>query len=180
MCLRASILKIFNSRKPIRIETNASDMIIEACLCQKYDGKWHSVVYFSQKVTPAEQNYKIHDKKLLIIVAALKTWRIYAERASEFIILTNHKNFLYFTIIKKLNRRQIRWSKKLEQYKFTIRYTSNKDNDRTNALNKQQNYKKKKSSTAFSKSTTTDLYRSMWKNWMQRYEYSKTRTSNFQ
>ena len=157
-CLEASILKIFNSRKPIRIETNVSDMTIGACLCQKYDDKWHSVAYFSRKLTPAEQNYEIHDKELLTIVTALKTWKIYAKGASEFIILTNHKNFLYFIITKKLNRKQVRWSEELEQYKFTIRYTSNKNNDKANALSRQQDYNKKKPNTAFLKSTTTDLF----------------------
>ena len=118
-------------------------MIIKTCLCQKYNDKWHLVMYFSKKLTSAEQNYEIHDKRLLIIVTVLKTWKIYAKKTSKFIILINHKNFLYFIITKKLNQKQIKWSKKFEQYKFTIRYTSNKNNDRANALNRQQNYKKK-------------------------------------
>ena len=179
MCFEILILKIFNPKKSIRIETNVSDITIKTCLYQKYNGKWHSMIYFSRKLTSAEQNYEIHDKKLLIIVTALKTWKIYAEKASEFIILTNHKNFLYFIIIKKLNRRQIKWSKEFEQYKFTIRYTSDKNNGRTNALSKQQDYKKKGSNTAFSKSTIMNLYQSMWKSWMQCYEYSETKTSSF-
>ena len=148
-CFGTSILKIFNSRKSIRIETNVSDIIIKTCLCQKYDGKWHPVIYFSKKLTSAEQNYEIHDEELLAIVTALKTWKIYAEETSKFIILTDHKSFLYFTIIKKLNRKQIRWSKKFEQYKFTIRYTSSKDNGRTDALNRQQDYKKENQTQYF-------------------------------
>lgn len=131
-------------KKPGRIETDASDMAIGACYCQEYDGIWHSVAYFSRKLTPAEQNYEIHDKELLAIVAALKTWRIYAEGASEFTILTDHKNLLYFTTTKQLNRRQIRWSKKLEQYKFKIRYTSEKNNDRADALNRRSDHMKNK------------------------------------
>ena len=71
---------IFNSKRSIRIETNASNMIIKTCLCQKYDDKWYSVVYFSKKLTSAEQNYEIHDKELLIIVTVLKTWKIYAKK----------------------------------------------------------------------------------------------------
>ena len=101
------------------------------------------MIYFSKKFTSAEQNYRIHDKKLLIIVTVLKIWKIYAKKTLEFIILTNYKKILYFIITKKLNQRQIRWSKKFKQYKFTIRYTSDKKNGRTNSLNKQQNYKKK-------------------------------------
>ncbi len=34
----------------------------------------------------------------------------------------------------------MRWSKRLEQYKFKIQYTLSKNNDKANALNKRNNY----------------------------------------
>ena len=43
---------------------------------------------------------------------------------------------LQFITIKQLNRRQVRWSKLLEQYKFKIQYTSRKKNERANALSR--------------------------------------------
>ena len=43
---------------------------------------------------------------------------------------------LQFIIIKQLNRRQVRWSKFLEQYKFKIQYISKKENERANALSR--------------------------------------------
>ena len=43
---------------------------------------------------------------------------------------------LQFITTKQLNRRQIRWSKFLEQYKFKIQYISRKENERANALNR--------------------------------------------
>ena len=49
---------------------------------------------------------------------------------------TNHKNLLQFITIKQLNRRQIRWSKLLEQYKFKIQYTLRRENERANALSR--------------------------------------------
>ena len=135
-CLKTSVLKIFDFKKFIKIKTNVLNMIIKTCLCQKYDDKWHSVIYFSKKLTSAEQNYEIHDKKLLAIVTFLKTLKIYAKETSEFIILMNYKNFVFFIITKKLNQKQIKWLKKFAQYRFKIRYTSNKNNVRTDALNK--------------------------------------------
>ena len=56
-----------------------------------------------RKLSPAEQNYDIYNKELLAIVAALETWRVYAEGLLDIIIFTNYKNLLYFTIIKQLN-----------------------------------------------------------------------------
>ena len=89
---------------------------------------------------PAEQNYDIPNKELLIIVTALQYWRIYMEGAPQMIVYTDHKNLISFTTIKILNRRQIRWSELLGQYKFKIQYISNKKNGRIDALNKKNNY----------------------------------------
>ena len=138
--MQQSILQMFNSKKSIRIETNASNLIIDACLNQEKKNKQHLVTYFSRKLSSTKQNYNIHDKELLAIIASLKTWRIYVERAFEFTIYTNHKNLLQFIIIKQLNWRQVRWSKLLEQYKFTIQYISKKENDRANALSQRIDY----------------------------------------
>ena len=63
---------MFDSTKDIRMKIDASDLAIKACILQMHDEKWHSVAYFSRKLTSAEQNYDIHDKKLLAIIAALK------------------------------------------------------------------------------------------------------------
>jgi hypothetical protein len=144
VCINKSILKMFNSSKSIRIETNASNLAINACLNQKYESRWHSMTYYSRKLSSAEQNYDIHDKKLLIIIASLEQWRIYAEKSSKLTIYTDHKNLLHFIIIKQLNKKQMRWSKLLEQYKFTIQYTSEKKNEKANALSRRNDHMKEK------------------------------------
>ena len=72
-CLQQSILQMFNSKKSIRIETNASNLAIDACLNQEHESKQHPVTYFSRKLSPTKQNYDIHDKELLAIITSLKT-----------------------------------------------------------------------------------------------------------
>ena len=141
-CITDSVLKMFDTEKSVRLKIDASDLIIKTCISQKHDDKWHSVIYLSRKLSSAEQNYDIHDKKLLTIVVFLKQWRVYAEKTSELIIFTNHKNFLHFITTKQLNRRQVRWSELLRQYKFTILYTSKKENDRADALSRRNDYMK--------------------------------------
>ena len=103
--MRDPILKIFDLKKLLRMETDASDLAIGACWIQEYDSRWHPVAYMSRKLSPAEQNYDIYNKELLAIVAALETWRVYAEGLPDLTIFTNYKNLLHFTIIKQLNRR---------------------------------------------------------------------------
>ena len=143
-CITDSVLKMFDTEKSIRLKIDASDLAIKTCISQKHDDKWHSIIYLSRKLSSAKQNYDIHDKKLLAIVIFLKQWRIYAEETSELIIFTNHKNLLHFITTKQFNKRQMRWSELLKQYKFTILYISRKKNDKTDALNRRNDYMKTK------------------------------------
>jgi hypothetical protein len=47
-----------------------------ACFFQiNKSGKLKPVAYFSKKLSSAESNYEIHDKKLLAIVQAMEEWR---------------------------------------------------------------------------------------------------------
>ena len=87
----------------MKIEMDASDQAVGACLYQRKDGKWHPVAYYSRKMLQAEQNYDIHDKELLAVVNALEHWRVYAESSSKLTIFTDHKNLTTFTTMKKLN-----------------------------------------------------------------------------
>jgi len=63
---------MFDSKKLGRMKTDALDLVIDACFNQLYEDMWHSVTYYFRKLLSAKQNYNIHDKKLLAIIAALK------------------------------------------------------------------------------------------------------------
>jgi len=135
-CVSLPVLRTFEPGQPIRIETDASDTAMGACLRQQFDKKWHPIAYYSKKLTDTEQNYDIHDKELLAIVAAFEQWRVYAEGANDIEVLTDHKNLIYFTTSKVLNKRQVRWSELLGQYKFKITYTPGKDNTTADGLSR--------------------------------------------
>ena len=137
---------MFDFKKLERMKIDASDLVIGACFSQLYENMWHLVTYYFRKLSLAKQNYDIHDKKLLAIVAVLEAWKIYTERASELTILTDHKNLLHFITIKELNRRQVRWFEKLEQYKFKILYILKKENGKADALSRRSNHMKTKKS----------------------------------
>jgi len=67
-------------------------------------GKLQLVAFHSRKFTVAELNYDIHDKKLMAIVDAFGTWRIYLEGAKHKVkVITDHRNLLAFTTTKVLN-----------------------------------------------------------------------------
>jgi len=64
---------MFESEKLIMLEMNALDEVIEACISQSDDKRHlHLIAFHSKKLTDAELNYEIHDKKLLTIVNSFK------------------------------------------------------------------------------------------------------------
>ena len=140
----APVLRTYDPEKPLRMETDASDEAIGACLLQEHNGNWHPIAYYSRKMIPAETNYPIYDKELLAIVAALDHWRVYAESAPELTIFTDHKNLLYFTTTKVLTKRHLRWSERLGQYKFKILYVKGRENGRADTLSRRSDYMKNK------------------------------------
>lgn len=135
-CIDPPTLITFESNKPLRMETDASDLALGACITQERDGQWHPIAYYSRKFSGPEERYDVHDKELLAIVSALEHWRVYAESCSDLTIYTDHKNLVHFTTTKVLNRRQVRWSELLGQYKFKILYTPGKENGRADALSR--------------------------------------------
>ena len=71
--ISALILRLFNPFKKIIIEINASDYALRAVFSQKGPNrKFHLITFYSRKFTPAEINYKIHNKEFLAIIKAFK------------------------------------------------------------------------------------------------------------
>jgi hypothetical protein len=93
--------------KPFQVETDASDFAIGAILSQPdEDGVLHPVAYYSRKFTAPEINYPIYDKELLAIIAAFEEWRPYLAGAQHRVqVITDHKNLIYFSTTRTLNRR---------------------------------------------------------------------------
>ena len=68
-----SILKHFTPCLETIIETDASDYVVAGVLSQYHihphgNRLLHPVEFYSRRMTPAEYNYKIHDKELFAIV----------------------------------------------------------------------------------------------------------------
>jgi len=80
---------------PFHIEADSSDFVSKAVLSQQLprEEKWHPVAFYSKSLSPVEQNYEIHDKKMLAIIHALEEWRYFLEGARYLVeIWTDHKN----------------------------------------------------------------------------------------
>jgi hypothetical protein len=72
----APILRHFNYKRKVIIETNTTDYIAAGVLSQKDDeGLLHPVAYFSKTHTPAEFKYELYKKELMAIINILGEWR---------------------------------------------------------------------------------------------------------
>ena len=71
------ILKIYTLSLLIVVKINILDFILSIYLVEKYLNKWHSVTYYSCKISPLKLNYNIYNKELLGIVTVLKKWRAF-------------------------------------------------------------------------------------------------------
>ena len=90
------------------METDASDYDSAGILLQHDDNSiLHPIAFHSKKHSPAEWNYEIYDKELLVLVRTFEEWRPHLKGSSQPVqVLTNHKNLEYFMSTKLLNRRQ--------------------------------------------------------------------------
>src|SRR6266478_2863535 len=109
----APVLCYWSPDLPMTVETDASDQAIAAILLvTTLDTKIHPVAFSSRSLWGSEQNYDMHNKELLVIYQAYKSWCQYLEGSAKVIdTVTDHKNLEYFMTTKKLTQRQVRWSK---------------------------------------------------------------------
>ena len=98
------VLTQFNPEKEMIIETDASDYAVGMVMSQPgTDRKPQPIAFHSRKLVQVELNYNIHNKELLAIVIAFKTWRTYLEGAQHTVLVkTDHKNLTFFTTTKEL------------------------------------------------------------------------------
>ena len=141
----APILTHANPERQYIVETDGSDFAMGAVLSQlQDDGKLHPIAFYSRKFTAAEINYEIYDKELLAIVSAFEQWRHYLCGAQcPIVVFTDHKNLLYYTTTRKLNRRQARWSMFLADFDFEIKYRPGAQQGKPDALSRREEYKPK-------------------------------------
>ena len=85
--------------------TDASDFAIGAVLSQVWDDGEHPIAYENRKLNTAEGNYAMHEKELLAVIHALRTWRHYL-LGNHFIVVIDHNLLKYLHTQPTLSRRK--------------------------------------------------------------------------
>jgi len=118
----APILTHFQPGAQLTVETNTSDYMIAGILSiTGSDDEIRPIAFYSCTLTVPELNYDTHDKELLAIFEAFKSWHHYFEGpAFPIDIVTDHKNLEYFSTSKVLTHRQARWSEYLSSFNLII------------------------------------------------------------
>jgi len=124
--------------KPFILVTDASDYAIGASLeqCDEED-KRRPVTYFSHQLNQAEQNYPVHERELLAIVIALRTWR-HLLLGSNFTVecQTDHRPLQSFLMQTTLSSRQVRWQQFLSEFNLRVSYIPGKANEFADGLSR--------------------------------------------
>jgi len=112
----------------IIVETDASDYMISGIISiHGEDDEIRPVTFHLHTLTMPELNYNTHDKELLAIFKAFKSWQHYLEGSSTPIdIITDHKNLEYFCTTKILTCHQVQWSEYLSQFNMVVRFCPGK------------------------------------------------------
>ena len=102
--IRAPILQLADPSREFIVTTDANDFAVGAILSQVWDDGEHLVAYESRKMNAAEVNYATHERELLAVIHALRTWRHYL-LGNHFIVVTDHNSLKYLQTQPTLSRR---------------------------------------------------------------------------
>ena len=124
------------------VETDASNYVITGIFSLRTnDSEIHPVAFYACTLSGTELNYNTHDKELLVIFEAFRTWRHYLESLHHTIdIITNHKNLEYFLSTKTLSRRQARWLEYLSAFNMVVHFHPGKLGEKPDSLTCQMDY----------------------------------------
>ena len=134
------MLRHFNPKKVVHLETDTSAFAITSILSQQGAGEpeadwcqststiegdmamhWHPITFWSRTMVPAERNYRTKDQEMLTIVMSLWHWHHYTKGATHPVrVLTNHNNLTDFLTKKTLSGHDAHWWETLSAYHLKI------------------------------------------------------------
>ena len=127
------LLTHYDSKKPVRLATDASSCGIGAVLSHVSDeGVEQPIAYASRTLTASEQNYSMIEKEALAIIFGIKKFHQYLY-GRRFSLVTDHKPLTLILGPKRgipvlaVSCLQ-RWAIQLGAYQYDIEYRTSKNN----------------------------------------------------
>ena len=128
----APCLKIFDSKLPTRLKTDASSVGLSAFLEQNYgtitNKKWHPIDYSSRALRVYEKCYAQIEKETLSIVFQVERFHEYLH-ARRFNVINDHKPLkpIFNRLIISCPPRVKKFFVRLQKYVFELQYLPGKD-----------------------------------------------------
>ena len=132
-------------RKPISFLENAPpvNMVTDGCatgiagvISQGGDWKTAKVAaFYSAKLTPAQQNYPVHEIEMLAGVETMLRYRDILQGV-RFRWYTDHKGLVHLLNQRNLSGRQARWIEKISMFDFEVLYVPGAENILSDALSR--------------------------------------------
>jgi RNase H-like domain found in reverse transcriptase/Integrase zinc binding domain len=121
-------------------DTKPVNLVIDACqtggggiITQGIYPNVNIIAFWSGKFNSAQQNYPVHECKLLAMVESMKRYR-YLLTGIFFYVYTNHKPIEYLMKQRNLSARQQQWVDVFSDFSFEVRYIPGESNVFADAL----------------------------------------------
>lgn len=105
------------------VEAKASSIVFVAVLSQMHEPRQilSPITYYSRKLIPAEQNFKILDKEHFAIKTTSGEWRYHLKGTCHLVqMLINHKNQEYLCRAKALHQQLLQWALFFSRFNFYL------------------------------------------------------------
>ncbi|KAI1001091.1 hypothetical protein K3495_g7108 [Podosphaera aphanis] len=121
------VVRKFDWRRPIILETDSSQTFVGAALLQPYlhhskekpISILHPIAYFSRKLTPTEQRYSSQERELLSILLSLQHWRHWV-KGGDVRVITDHESLKTIQTKVEQPARMVRFLDSIEHYRIRI------------------------------------------------------------
>uniref|UniRef100_A0A3B3BUU0 Gypsy retrotransposon integrase-like protein 1 n=1 Tax=Oryzias melastigma TaxID=30732 RepID=A0A3B3BUU0_ORYME len=132
------VLAAPNSRRPFKLEVDASSVGAGAVLLQEDDEDIdHPVAYFSRKFNKHQQHYSTIEKEALALLMALQHFEVYLGSSHEPIqVFTDHNPLVFLSRMYNTNQRLMRWSIICQNFNLDIRHKRGSENVLADALSR--------------------------------------------
>jgi len=127
----ASVMRLLDFSKVFEVMCDASDIGISGVLSQDK----HPIAFFSEKWSGAKLNHSTYDKEFYAVVQSLRHWQHYL-LLQEFVLYSDHEALPFLNSQKKLSARHSRWIEFMQDYTYTLKYTSGVGNKVADALSR--------------------------------------------
>ena len=116
----APILAFPDYTKPFILDTDASDIGIEAGLSQfDVNGRERVIAFASRTLSKPERRYCVTRKELLSVVNFIRYFRSFL-LGQKFTLRTDHGSLTWLSKFKQPKGQLARWIEKLQKYNFDI------------------------------------------------------------